>query len=71
MEQMQPGKWEVGGAGKNTALVDLKLKIAEHLIDQADKYRQDEVYDILAETKIGARRRTYLAEKLKMVFSLS
>jgi hypothetical protein len=71
MEQVQPGKREDGGAGISTALADLKLKIAEHLISQADNYRPDEVYGIMAETKIGARERTQLVEKLRMVFSVS
>ncbi len=71
MEQVQLGKWEAGGARISTALADLKLKIAEHLINQADNYRPDEVYRIMAETKVGARERTHLVEKLRMVFSVS
>lgn len=71
MEQVQPGKWKAGGAGISTALADLKLKIAEHLINQADNYRPDEVYSIMAETKVGARERIRLMEKLRMVFSMS
>ena len=71
MKQVQPGKWKAGGAGINTALADLKLKIAEHLINQVDNYRPDEVYDIMTETKVGARNRTHLVEKLRMVFSVS
>ncbi len=71
MEQVQPGKWEAGGAGISTALADLKLKIAEHLISQADNYRPDEVYRIMAETKVGARKRAHLVEKLRVVFSVS
>ncbi len=71
MEQVQLGKWEAGGAGISTALADLKLKIAEHLISQADNYRPDEVYGIMAETKVGARKRAHLMEKLRMVFSVS
>ncbi|MBU2536406.1 MAG: hypothetical protein ABIK32_03375 [Chloroflexota bacterium] len=71
MEQVQQDKWEAGGAGISTALADLKLKIAEHLINEADNYRPDEVYSIMAETKVGARKRTYIVEKLRMVFSVS
>ena len=71
MEQVKSGKWEAGGAVMSTALADLKLKIAEHLISQADNYRPDEVYGIMAETKIGARKRTHLVEKLRVVFSVS
>ena len=71
MEQVQLGKRGVGGARIGTTLADLKLKIAEHLINQADNYRPDEVYGIMAETKIGARKKTDLMEKLRMVFSMS
>jgi len=71
MESVKPGKWGAGGARISTTLADLKLKIAEHLIHQADSYRPDEIYSIMAETKIGARKRTDLMEKLRMVFSMS
>ena len=71
MEQVQPGKWGAGGARISTTLADLKLKIAEHLINQADNYRPDEVYSIMAETKVGARKRADLVEKLRVVFSTS
>ncbi len=71
MEQMQPDKKGAGGARIGTALTDLKLKIAEHLIDQADRYGQDEVYSIMAETKVGASKKTELMDKVRMVFSIS
>jgi hypothetical protein len=71
MESVGPGRWGAGGARISTTLADLKLKIAEHLIHQADNYRPGEIYSIMAETKIGARKRTDLMEKLKMVFSVS
>ncbi len=71
MEQVQLDKWGVDRGTTGTTLVDLKLKIAEHLISQADNYRPDEVYGIMAETKIGARERTQLMEKLRVVFSVS
>ena len=54
-----------------TTLADLKLRVAEHLIAQADCYRPDEVQSILAETKIGAWRRVDLLEKLRIIFSMS
>jgi len=54
-----------------TTLTDLKLRVAEHIIEQDDCYRPDEVQGILAETKVGARRRTDLLKKLRMVFSTS
>ena len=52
-------------------LADLKLRVAEHIIAQADCYRPDEVQSILAETKIGAWRRVDLLEKLRIIFSMS
>jgi len=54
-----------------TTLSDLKLKIAKHIINQADSYHLDEVHRIMAETKVGARKRADLVEKLRSVFSLS
>ncbi len=71
MEQVQLDKWGVDRGTIGTTLVDLKLKIAEHLINQADSYRLDEVYRIMAETKVGARKRTDLADKMRLVFSMS
>jgi len=71
MEQVQLGKRGSGGVEISIALADLKLKIAEHLINQADNYRPDEVFSIMAETKVGARRRADLVQKLRMVFSVS
>ena len=61
----------MGGAKIGTTLADMKLKIAEHLINMADFYRSDEVYSIMAETKVGARRRNDLVDKLRVVFSMS
>ena len=55
----------------NTTLADLKVRVAEHIIAQDDCYRPDEVQSILAETKVGAWRRSDLLEKLRMVFSTS
>jgi len=71
MEQVQPGKRGANEARTGTSLADLKLKIAEHLIKQADSYRLHEVYGIMAETKVGARKRADLMDKLRMVFSMS
>ncbi len=71
MEQVQQDKWGVDREATGTTLVDLKLKIAEHLINQADSYRLDEIYRIMAETKVGARKRTDLADKMRLVFSMS
>ncbi len=71
MEQVRLDKWRVGRETTGTTLVDLKLKIAEYLINQADSYRLDEIYRIMAETKVGARKRTDLADKMRLVFSMS
>ena len=71
MEQGQLDKWAANGRITGTTLVDLKLKIAEHLINQADSYRLDEVHSIMAETKVGARKRTDLVGKMRLVFSMS
>lgn len=71
MEQGQLDKWAASGGITGTTLVDLKLKIAEHLINQADSYRLNEVHSIMAETKVGARKRTDLVDKMRLVFSMS
>ncbi len=54
-----------------TTLADLKVKLVEHVMAQADFYKPDEVWSILAETKVGAWRRSDLLEKIKLIFSLS
>ena len=71
MEHVQPDKKGAGGARVGTTLADLKLKIAEHLIDQADKDGPGEVYSIIAETKVGAGKRADLRDKIRLVFSIS
>ena len=72
MEPVKPGRGGVDKAKAGTTLADLKLKIAEFLINiNQDNHRPDEVYRIMAETKVGARKRTDLAEKLRVVFSVS
>ena len=50
-------------------VTNLKLKMAEHIVTQNDYYRSVDVQAILAETKVGARRRSDLLKKLKMTFS--
>ncbi len=62
---------EVRSTKPYTTLGDLKLRVAEHIIAQADCYRPDEILSILAETKVGAWRRSYLLEKLRFIFSMS
>ena len=54
-----------------TTIADLKLRVAEHIITQADCYVTDDVWNILAETKVGSQGRQALLEKLKVVFSMS
>ncbi len=72
MEPVKPGRWGGDRARAGTTLADLKLKIAELLINvNQDSYHSDEVYSIMAETKVGARKRTDLMEKLRVVFSMS
>ena len=49
-------------------VADLKLRVAEHIVTQNDRYRTADVQTILAETKVGAWRRADLLKKLKMIF---
>lgn len=60
-----------GSATKMTAnTAYLKLRLAEYIVAQYDYYKTDDiVHNILAETKVGARRRTDVPEILKTVFS--
>ena len=71
MELVQPDKKGVGGARASTTLTDMKLKIAEHLIDQTNKYGPDELYSIMAEAKVRTSRRTDLVDRVRLVFSIS
>ena len=71
MEQGQLDRRAASLGATATTLADLKLKIAEHLIRQAGSYCPDEVHSIMAETKIGARKRADLIEKMRVVFSMS
>ena len=71
MEEQTVSPVSSGTTKLGTTLTDLKLRVAEHIIKQDDCYRPDEVQGILAETKVGARRRTDLLKKLRMVFSTS
>ena len=50
-------------------VANLKLRVAEHIINQNDCYRTADVQTILAETRVGAWRRADLLKKLKMIFS--
>ena len=69
MEPVKQDRWREGGARTFSALADLKVKVAEHLISQ-DCCHPDEMHSILAETKVGARKKADLMEKLRVVFSV-
>jgi len=71
MEERTIATSDVGNTKASTTMADLKLRVAEHIIAQDNCYRPDEVQGILAETKVGAWRRSTLLKKLKMVFSVS
>ena len=71
MEERAIAAFNVGTTKVGTTLAELKLRVAEHVIAQDDGYRPDEVQRILAETKVGAWRKSDLLEKLRMVFSTS
>ncbi len=53
------------------SLDDLKLKVTDYLITQHSYSAKDEVWSIMAETKVGAWRKPALLEKIRTVFSLS
>ena len=57
-------------AGKlaTMALVDLKLKVAEHIWVQ-NYQRKTSVQEILAENKVGIQQRSDLVKVLKGIFS--
>ena len=61
----------IGATKASTTAADLRLRLAEHIIVQDGRSVADEVRSILAETKIGARRRPALLERLKVVFSVT
>jgi len=55
----------------HTTAADLKLRLAEHIINQYNYSGTNEVQSILAETKVGSWKRSILWEKLRTVFSES
>jgi len=61
----------IGATKESTTAADLRLRLAEHIITQDGRSVADEVRSILAETKVGARRRPVLLERLKVVFSVT
>jgi hypothetical protein len=60
---------DIDTADGSTAIADLKLVMAEHIITQERCHASDEVQSILAETKVGSWGRMSLLKKLKVVFS--
>ena len=66
LESVGNGTTKIG-----TTIADLKLRVVEHIVTQTDCHRGDDVWAILAETKIGVRRSQTLLEKLRVVFSTS
>jgi hypothetical protein len=50
-------------------IAELKLRIAEHIVDRQCCPGFEEMRDILTETKVGARRKPALFDILKKVFS--
>ena len=61
----------IGATKVSTTAADLRLRLAEHIIIQDGRSVADEVRSILAETKVGARKRPALLERLKVVFSVT
>ncbi len=67
-------RWTIVTVGDDTTnggttLADVRLKIAEHIIKQYVFDGNLDVRNILTETKVGARRRPALLQKLKIVFA--
>ena len=71
MEGQTVSAMDVGAANGSTTIADLKLIMAEHIINQERYHASDEVQSILAETKVGSWGRMSLMKKLKVVFSSS
>ena len=70
MEKQTVASIDGGTTKVGTTIDDLRLRMAEYVIAQDDCYgTADVVRSILAETKAGARRRSALLEKLRVVFA--
>ena len=54
----------------STTIIDLKLKVAEHILAQADN-RKTSAQDILAENKVGIQQKSDLMRMLKGIFLVS
>lgn len=68
MEERSIAGIDINSAGVCT-IADLKLRVAEHVVAQYDYRGVNDVWDIIAETKVGARRKPTLLKILKKVFS--
>ena len=71
MDEGTVAEINAGTTKAGTNLAELKLRVVEHTIAQDKGYGLDELRSILDETKVGARKRTGLLEKLKLVFAIS
>ena len=69
MKETNIDSTDVNGTDICATIADLKLRVAEHIVAQYDYQGFDDVRDILAETKVGARRKPILLKILKKVFS--
>ena len=69
MEEQTKASTDIGAIEIRTTVTDLKLRMAEHIITQYDCHETTDVWNILAETKVGACRRPTALEIVKMVFS--
>lgn len=61
----------IGATKTGTTAEDMRLRLVEHIIIQDGRSVADDVRSILAETKVGARRRPALLKRLKVVFSVT
>ncbi len=68
MEKRAMASIIAGDTIAHTTIDDLKLRVAEHIINQYGDCGTTDVWGILAETKVGVWTRPALVKKLKMVF---
>jgi len=70
MKEWDRAATHTGNTKVCSTVADLRIRMAEHIIAQNNCSWSDEVLSILAETKVGARRRSALLKELQMVFSV-